>query len=302
MKIVNLLFIVVVWMNVANAQPGKQNANTKAPSASNQVTETPQAISPIEAVTNTSAESEAYRKERDAKDDTFRTKQTEQNEVIKNATFWIAIITGCNLFLAIVFAIFGGLQWRAVLRQGAIMERQLEAADRPWLRVDVESVGPLTFDNSCTFDVQLIAKNVGRSVAVNATVTLMTFVPPLVENFDTITGDDMWAEVVAKQTERCKNINSKFMSFILFPDREYSRSQGLAIRKEDFGHGQVSPEFIRFYILGCADYQVSGHERHHQTRFIYEVLINVVGGYGGVMPIEKLTLKKPSRDGADYAD
>lgn len=216
--------------------------------------------------------------------------------------FFITTILAQFVLTAIVFQILvSQKQWKAMRKQGSLMKKQLELADRPWLRVDVELEGPLTLVNdNWTFDVQLTAKNVGRSVAVNANITIETFIPKHSKKSPTVTGDDVWNEVIAKQNEICEKVDSQFMSFTIFPNRKYPRrKRTLSIRRDDFARQDVSSEKRRFYLIGRADYQFSGYEPHHQTRFVYEIFVNVLEVSGRVIPIEKVELMKATRAGGD---
>lgn len=174
MKIIYLVFVISFWINVENAQPEKQSSNDQTTQAGNRVAQTPQTINLIEAQTDANTTSESYRKERDTNDDTFRTKQTEQNEVIKDATTWIAWITALNFLLALVFAIFGGLQWQAMskgLTRTDSLIQQNEQSQQAFINTERAYIGirsislaePLAIDR--TPIVKIVIVNGGRTAA-----------------------------------------------------------------------------------------------------------------------------------------
>ena len=182
--------------------------------------------------------------------------------------------------------------------------KQFEITDRPWLAVDVVLISPLTFtEQGGNVTFLITAKNVGRSVAVNASINAAVIVPVL--------GGNVWDSVLAEQTRLCQNIHSEFMSYAIFPDGVYGLNSGFGISPQDLDRGRLmDTDFIQIYLVGCADYQFSGHEAHHQTRFIYEVhrtdpahpgiRLGIIRGQD--TPLERLILDKMIVGRGDYAD
>jgi hypothetical protein len=190
----------------------------------------------------------------------------------------------------------------------SIALRQFEITDRPWLKVDVSLRGPLTFSDQGgnLGPFHIVAKNVGRSVAVHATFNTKVVIPPL--------GGNVWAQVLAEQTRVCQNIHSEFMSYAVFPNDVYSLDNSFGLNQEELERGRlVGPgfrtDFVQIYLVGCVDYQFSGQDAHHQTRFIYEVIRTEAEHPGtfGIhigqdVPLERLMLQKMIVGRGDYAD
>ena len=184
--------------------------------------------------------------------------------------------------------------------------RQFEITDRPWLGVEVRLIGPLAFNEQGTnLNCRFIAKNVGRSVAVNATINAKVVIPSL--------GGDVYRYVFAEQSQVCQNVNSGFMSYAIFPDATFISDIGFGIGPEDLERGRLAgddfrTDFFQIYLVGCVDYQFSGHDIHHQTRFIYEVYrtdpagVRLALSIGQDVPLERLALYKTIIGRGDYAD
>lgn len=194
-------------------------------------------------------------------------------------------------------------QARAVEDGAAAARKSVELTDRPWVSVNITLNGPLTFnDQGASVRFMIIAKNVGRSVAVNVTINAEVVIPRM--------GGDIWAAVIAEQMRVCQNIRSEFMSYAVFPEEVYPCDITFGISPEQLEQGRYDESnVISLYVVGCVDYQVSGHEAHHQTRFVYEIhrtvdksdrLFAVI--LGEDVPLERLILQKMFVRSGDYAD
>ena len=101
------------------------------------------------------------------------------------------------------------------------------------------------------------------------------------------------------------------MSYALFPDRSFIQEIGFGLGPQELEMGRWGEsKFIQIYFVGCADYQFSGHDAHHQTRFSYQVHRIEIGHgnatfaiqIGEDVPIERLVLRKTIMGRGDYAD
>src|SRR6266545_2798288 len=110
--------------------------------------------------------SEAQNKERDAKEQAFKTEQLNQNRIIKNATIVIAVFTALNVLIAGVYAYFAGRQWQAVRRQADI----IETAERPVIVVDSAEIIPRLAPN-IPLRARVMFSNAGRTPARNLSIT-----------------------------------------------------------------------------------------------------------------------------------
>ena len=66
-----------------------------------------------------------------------------------------------------------------------------------------------------------------------------------------------------------------FDAFILFPDSQIERQQGVSVSAADVQSGETVPKddrpFAVFFVLGCVDYRFEFESGHHQTGFVYEL-------------------------------
>jgi hypothetical protein len=197
-------------------------------------------------------------------------------------------------------------QQRSTEHLAATALKQFEITDRPWLWFDADFSGPLTFtDGNMELPFRLVAKNVGRSVAVNATINAKVVIPRLGPNCD------LYAEVLAEQQKVCQNVKSRFNSYTIFPDGVYELGMAFNVGLQEVENGRLpKTNFITAYLVGCVDYKFPGHEAHHQTRFACEVLrahsenpnIKLSLEIGQDVPLERLILRKLFISGGDYAD
>lgn len=183
--------------------------------------------------------------------------------------------------------------------------RQFEITDRPWLKVDITVNGPLTFNaRIMQLSFRFIAKNVGRSVAVNVTVNAKIIIP------DFGPESTPFEQIIAEQHMVCKNVESRLVSEAVFPGDDYYFTRSFVMPMPEVEMRRI-PESscIYVYLVGCVDYQVAGHEVHHQTGFAYEVystrtekpdVIVAALEIGEDVPLERLGLVKMFM-GGDYA-
>jgi hypothetical protein len=188
---------------------------------------------------------------------------------IRRAT-WIAAI-------AAVIAAGGGIFYaRTAYRQWEISQRQLEAVERPWLKVTF-APGPVTFkDGGMQFGVYPHLSNVGHSVATGAIVPIKIF---LASN-----GNDVFKEPLKRQKELCDPLAIQPISkerdekrIAVFQDTtDSSLFLGEGFSKAEIDSAPTANTNFKIkhlvpIIVGCVDYQYGTSTRHHQTRFIYEV-------------------------------
>ncbi|MGB7925416.1 MAG: hypothetical protein WCF57_19415 [Pyrinomonadaceae bacterium] len=195
-------------------------------------------------------------------------------------------------------------QLAAVHSQSEIMHRQFEITDRPWLSFEAIFTEPLTFtDQHVKLAFRFVAKNVGRSVAVNTTINVKLVIPMLGENRDAV------AEVLREQWKVCQTVRSQFMAYAVFPSDTYEIQYGFALGRQDAERGRLAnTKLMMMYLVGCVDYQFPGHDRHHQTRFAYEIMrINPANRSTSILeigedvPLNSLIMRKMFM-GGDYAD
>jgi hypothetical protein len=127
-------------------------------------------------------------------------------------------------------------QFEVMKQQADIAFRQLETTDRPWLVVDAELTSDLTFDERGIghLGCRVIARNIGRSVAVNTTINAKTVIP--------IQGSNIFGEeVLREQAGICGDIHAPFImgSYTLFPMDGWSSDYGFSLSPQDLGRGRL---------------------------------------------------------------
>lgn len=219
--------VAVLFISVATqerkTQPRQPNTKPKEQNTNTQPVSTPVNNSSSQINNAAEAEREREQKERDAKDDAFKAEQLRQNEIVANATFWMAVFAGINLLVAVAYAIFAALTLRAVKAQShhageqvkkmqgqlEVMNKQAEAAKiaaeaaqksvdvaerslivsmRPYVEVGARLK---TFELDRQAEIELILFNEGNSIAENVfinytmTITDLPGLPTAKEFFKT---------------------------------------------------------------------------------------------------------------------
>ncbi len=107
---------------------GNQEIKTQPRNANAKAQQQQAANSPSPAPVNDAAEaaSEAYRKERDTKEDIFREDQARQSRIVSDATVKIYRVTAIYVFVTAVYAFFAFLTWREIGRQATSAKKQVE--------------------------------------------------------------------------------------------------------------------------------------------------------------------------------
>ena len=187
---------------------------------------------------------------------------------------WLAAGVG---LLAVIVASLDARGQRGVM-QGQLNEMQAE--QRPWLRVDVtpgdfvvlNPPGTVAYP-TIVFNPHFIITNVGKSPAFNA---LLSF-----------TG---WSDVVSRddsyraQAEICENIArqpsaERHDGRIMFPADHFNEELGpakqeVAFMGPNFAKGLIKKDQewpMHFKVIGCVDYLFGAPLERHQTGFIYDV-------------------------------
>jgi hypothetical protein len=105
--------------------------------------------------------------------------------------------------------------------QTLIMQRQLEAIDRPWISLDVKVTSPLTYDKNKGVQITFtfVPKNIGRSPGQNI------WIDPRLTS--ALMGDDL--RPMQKRICEAAATKERMVSlagYILFPDRFYTQEIG----------------------------------------------------------------------------
>lgn len=210
--------------------------------------------------------------------------------------FYAELIVG---FFVIVYTIVSiGLWWEARKSAEAtdtalgISQKQLEATDRPWLKITFTAEGRGFYfreDGSAELTLRTHIKNIGHSVANGVIVLNEMFLPSDADGggftepveHQKIVCDVANKTVGSPEDQRQQN---DMLSMVIFPDdTDESHTIGMFISKADIDarKSQVheGPGFAKVpggkrivpYVVGCVDYEFGTSTRHHQTGFIYIV-------------------------------
>lgn len=178
--------------------------------------------------------------------------------------------------------------------------------------MDIIPIAPITFtEQKLNLSFHLRATNIGRSVALNSIFSVRVIIPPLSNKISEGTFS-LQSYVLSEQKRACQNIVTEFLSYSTFPGRAHEANHAFTLGPKDIERGHF-PEsrYVMIYLVGCVDYQFSGFEGHHQTRFAYELyrlpkgkpysmrsLLNI----GEDVPLDEIVLQKTVMADTDYAD
>jgi len=194
----------------------------------------------------------------------------------KIAEICIAISTVGLLIVTGAYAVVSYCQWQQMREQTKVSQRQLEALDRPWLKVTF-SAEPITFQQGgMQIGVRPHITNVGHSVATGVMVPTKIFLAS--------DADDIFKKPLRVQKELCDPIADKSISgernetqISIFPDsadnslllgQGFSRDE---INSAPTANSHFTVKHLVPIMVGCVDYQYGTAVRHHQTRFIFEI-------------------------------
>ncbi|MBZ5679748.1 MAG: hypothetical protein LAO24_06560 [Acidobacteriia bacterium] len=175
-------------------------------------------------------------------------------------------------FIAVAwYACITRSEWKEMRTQTETAQKQFEAADRPWVAVDIALAAPLTYNesNGLSAVFYFLPKNIGRSPAQNIWVD-----PLLVPAF---MGDDV-SEAEKRACDKAVK-HDELLRYFLIPGQSYRQQIGLGMsnaevnshwNKFELSRGPI--DLIPIVLVGCVDYTYEASTRHHQTGFAYDVL------------------------------
>ncbi|OFW13154.1 MAG: hypothetical protein A3H27_07210 [Acidobacteria bacterium RIFCSPLOWO2_02_FULL_59_13] len=154
--------------------------------------------------------------------------------------------------------------------------RQLEMADRPWIKEIVSSGAQFMIDRGAiSWAVLVKAENVGNSVATGVFVEAKLIAMKDADYFDgPANAMNQFCDDIAKQSP----INPKRWGVSIFPNDagDLLGASPIMFPKEVeeavLDGGATLGKSIFPMIIGCIDYQFATSSVRHQTRFIYDVI------------------------------
>jgi hypothetical protein len=182
-------------------------------------------------------------------------------ERLANATVWIAMFTA-------VAVVIGFLQFR-ILDQ---TDQTLKAAQRPWVKVDPQIAGPLTYtSDEARVNIAFVLKNTGNSPAINVQIDpeIALHIQPK-KNY------------IQQMLEICNRVkatpdDNALLGHAIFPGDIFTYKISLAKRRaeienalSEFQNGGKE-EFFSPVIVGCVSYRFAYQRGRHVTQFIVEL-------------------------------
>lgn len=183
------------------------------------------------------------------------------------AAWWQAVSTDKSVKVAAYAAKQAKASADAAMDAVAVAERNLIAAERPWVAVELAIEGDLTFNSTeGRLNVVFLLSNTGKTPANNVDIEAK-IVPHTLMEFD---------EIKSKLNEISKRIAPKqsLIGFTLFPGEKTSVKHSLPIplseataeaERREMKHLE---DFLTPAVVGCVVYRSPFSKRYHQTPFI----------------------------------
>jgi hypothetical protein len=184
-----------------------------------------------------------------------------------------AFYTGVSIF-----------QWNAMRTSNALIQKQLEATDRPWIKV-IGAVAnhPLIFheagsisargDDFVNLGIKVIIQNVGRSVALNVNIRTDVIFVSMIQG----AAKNPFTYPIETQKALCSKKPEAGLPINLFPGDDNRDQTGddhdIPVSGNTFTIPADPPTVRRIMpiFIGCVDYTIGISGNIHQSRFIYEL-------------------------------
>jgi hypothetical protein len=154
-------------------------------------------------------------------------------------------------------------------RAGDVAEKALVAANRPWIKVDIQVGGPIVYnENGANITLQYIMKNIGHSPATNVWATPRLIAPVLsatnAENFDR-------REELRRDIAALKSRPPSPFGFALFPGDVIVQPITVSMPRDVIKKSTELIGAIYPAIIGAVDYRMGFDDQSHQTGFIVDI-------------------------------
>ena len=161
--------------------------------------------------------------------------------------------------------------WSAWIFQGQLTQaqKQFEVADRPWISVDVSVFSPLAYDsNGIHMTFKIVPKNIGHSPAQSIWIQPTLVIATMGDDLRTVEERTCQQAIAENQASEVP-----WAKYTLFPGDSYVQNTGVGVPIESINSKWERFDLIPIALVGCVDYIFGPASRHHQTGFIYEVLM-----------------------------
>jgi hypothetical protein len=145
----------------------------------------------------------------------------------------------------------------------------LVAANRPWIKVDVQVGGPIFYnENGANFSLNVVLKNVGHSPARGVIVLPRVITPIFVKNG---IGHFSSRDELRKGHSAIEVDSAGPAGFTLFPDDPIVQPIILSLSKDELRRATEITPAIYPRVLGVVSYRTGFDDKSHQTAFFVEV-------------------------------
>jgi len=169
-----------------------------------------------------------------------------------------------------VYAVVATLQWSAMREQSHTMQRQLEMADRPWIKDTVRSAFDLTAQHGAfSWAVTIRTENVGHSVATAIYPQAKLIA---IHGADFLDGPRLQArqlcDEVSARFEKVKN-DPVVWSNAIFPGEWSEFVSNAILLPDDIKGASLDGKSFMPMLIGCIEYHYATSEKPHHTWFVY---------------------------------
>jgi hypothetical protein len=169
-----------------------------------------------------------------------------------------------------VYAVVATLQWSAMRQQSSTMQRQLEMADRPWIKDAVRSASDFTAQHGAfSWAVTIRTENVGHSVAsaIYPEAKLIA-----IHGADFLDSPRLQArqlcDEVSARFERVKN-DPVVWSNAIFPGEWSEFLSNTVLLPTDIQGVSLDAKNSMPMLIGCIEYHYATSAKPHHTWFVY---------------------------------
>jgi hypothetical protein len=164
--------------------------------------------------------------------------------------------------------------YKEIQKQSTTASRQLEMADRPWLKDEIKSASDFTFQNgTAVWAISIKSQNIGHSVA---TETFSEVRMIAIHNADMLDGPRK------KVTEICESMPKRFeyvkaipglWNNSIFPNDSHETVANVILSPKDIGDtldgGNSLGKSMIPVLVGCLEYRYPTSDKPHHTGFVY---------------------------------
>lgn len=169
-----------------------------------------------------------------------------------------------------LYATFTYQLLKSAIRTQEVASQQLEAMDRPWVKIELSLAGPTRVENgSAAFFPLWSLQNVGRSVAVEVYNEWAVYIQPFSQK--------AFTEPVEHQKGTCARADQPDrirLGRVVFPNEIKRDVASFTVDPGQLRDAQArSPDGLvsSIVLTGCIGYRWDTATRRHHTGFIYEI-------------------------------